>query len=116
MYDSGRIVDESVPELSRDQFGNVLGGIRTPFVDAPLATLSGEGNSSDSFRFCNNLFGITTLLDASTISSRYADSESYLAEVIESTDRAVVEGFLLPADAELIKEYASQVDIFNTPR
>ena len=107
------IVDESIPGLSRDQFGNALGGIRTPFVDAPLATLSGEGNSSDSFGFCNRLFGTTKLLDASTVGSRYADNERYLDEVIESADSAVAQGFLISEDAALIKDYASQVDIFD---
>ncbi|MGB1139800.1 MAG: alpha/beta hydrolase domain-containing protein, partial [Halioglobus sp.] len=108
-------VNESIPEIVRDEFGNALGGIRTPFVDAPLATLSGEGNSSESFGFCNRLFGTTALLDANTIASRYADSAAYIAEVDASADSAVEEGFLLPADAELVKAYARQVDIFASP-
>src|SRR5690606_27481228 len=33
------------PRLERDASGNALGGIRTPFVDVPLAVLSGAGNS-----------------------------------------------------------------------
>ena len=109
-------VVESVPEQARDQFGNARGGIRTPFVDAPLATLSGEGNSGEGpiGGFCNRLFGTTKLLDASTLAARYADSDSYRAEVNESTDNAVADGFLLSEDAVLIKEYASQVEIFDT--
>ena len=59
-----------------------------PFVDAPLAMLSGEGNSSDSFGFCNRLFGTTKRLDASTVGPRYVDNKRYLDEVIESVDRA----------------------------
>lgn len=108
-------VNELIPEIARDEFGNALGGIRTPFVDAPLATLSGEGNSSASFSFCNRLFGTTKLLDANTIASRYADSDAYVAEVDASADQAVEDGFLLPADAELVKAYARQVDIFASP-
>jgi hypothetical protein len=106
----------SVPELARDQFGNALGGIRTPFVDAPLATLSGEGNSGEGSigRFCNRLFGTTKLLGASTLAARYTDNDSYRAEVNDSADEAVAQGFLLSQDADLIKEYASQIDIFDT--
>jgi hypothetical protein len=107
------VVDESIPAISRDQFGIALGGIRTPFVDAPLATLSGEGNSSDRVGFCNRLFGTTALLDANTIASRYADNESYLKEVTDSANQAVSQGFLLSEDAALIIDYAAQLDIFD---
>lgn len=50
--------------------------------------LSGEGNSSDSFGFCNRLFGTTKRLDASTVGPRYVDNKRYLDEVIQSVDRA----------------------------
>ena len=60
------------------------------------------------------MFGTTKLLDANTIAALYADSDDYSAQVNESTDKAVAEGYLLSDDAELIKEYASQVDIFDT--
>src|SRR5690606_40314497 len=39
------------PRLERDASGNALGGIRTPFVDVPLAVLSGAGHSGGN-RFC----------------------------------------------------------------
>ena len=107
------VVDESIPALSRDDLGIALGGIRTSFVDAPLATLSGEGNSSESFGFCNRLFGTTKLLDASTIALLYADNEEYLNAVKASTNDAVANGFLVPEDASLIIEYAAQLDIFD---
>lgn len=107
------VVDEAIPALSRDDLGIALGGIRTSFVDAPLATLSGEGNSSESFDFCNRLFGTTKLLDANTIASLYADNEAYLNAVKASTNEAVASGFLLSEDASLIIEYAAQLDIFE---
>ena len=107
------VVDEAIPALSRDDLGIALGGIRTSFVDAPLATLSGEGNSSESFGFCNRLFGTTKLFDANTIASLYADNEAYLNAVTASTNDAVANGFLLAEDASLIIEYAAQLDIFD---
>ena len=107
------VVDEAIPALARDDLGIALGGIRTSFVEAPLATLSGEGNSSESFGFCNRLFGTTKLFDANTIASLYADNEAYLNAVTASTNEAVANGFLLPDDASLIIEYAAQLDIFD---
>ncbi len=29
--------------IRRDEMGNALGGLRTPYVDAPAASLSGQG-------------------------------------------------------------------------
>jgi hypothetical protein len=86
----------------QDDLGNALGGIRTPYVDAPVAILSGTGNSGG---FCH-LFGTTELFDDATMATLYPDSETYVNAIDESTDAAVDAGFLLPVDADLIKERA----------
>ncbi|HBO12966.1 MAG TPA: hypothetical protein DD491_09305, partial [Halieaceae bacterium] len=54
--------------IERDEFGNAVGGIRTPYVDAPAASLSGEGNDGAALCF---LFGTTELFDAATMASLY---------------------------------------------
>jgi hypothetical protein len=87
-----------------DQNGNVLGGIRTPYVDAPAARLSGEGQSGGGFCF---LFGTTELFDASTMASLYVDKAGYIDAVREATDTAVDAGFLLTPDAQRIKAAAA---------
>lgn len=93
-----------------DERGNVEGGIRTPYVDAPIAILSGEGQSGEGFCF---LSGTTELFDTGTLGSLYADNDAYIDAVNTSTDDTVASGFLLPADAELIKDYAASTDIFS---
>ncbi|WP_223177885.1 alpha/beta hydrolase domain-containing protein [Pseudohalioglobus sediminis] len=87
-----------------DDNGNVLGGIRTPYVDVPAARLSGEGQAGGSFCF---LFGTTELFDAATMAMLYVDKQGYVDAVAESTDDAVAAGFLLPPDAERIKAAAA---------
>jgi hypothetical protein len=52
------------PVLARDEFGNALGGIRTPLLDAPIATLTGEPNTGAFFCF---LFGKTIPFRPSTV-------------------------------------------------
>ncbi|MCB1843854.1 MAG: hypothetical protein KDI09_12900, partial [Halioglobus sp.] len=37
------------PRFELDNLGNVLGGVRTPYVDVPIAILSGEGQPQDPF-------------------------------------------------------------------
>mgnify|MGYP003632146583 CR=1 FL=1 len=94
-----------------DNLGNVKGGIRTPYVDVPIATLSGEGQPREGAGFCF-LSGTTFLFDAATLGSLYADNAEYIEAVISSADDAVSKGFLIPEDAALIKTYAKNSDIF----
>jgi hypothetical protein len=86
-----------------DDVGNVLGGIRTPYVDAPAARLSGEFN--DGNPICS-LGGTTELFSAATMASLYVDRQGYIDAVAKATDRAVDAGFLLTPDAERIRAAA----------
>src|SRR5262249_44994582 len=52
------------PTLVADANGNTKGGIRTPWVDAPTAKLSGLGNSGGAFA---GLLGSTEPFDAATL-------------------------------------------------
>jgi len=94
--------------IVRDEYGNARGGIRTPYVDVPIATLSGEGQGGSVLCI---LFGTTTPLDTETLASLYADQAAYVAAVEASTDGTVRAGFFVPADAELVKGAAALTDI-----
>lgn len=94
--------------ILRDEHGNALGGIRTPYVDVPIATLSGEGQTGSVLCI---LFGTTTLFDDEKLASLYADQQAYVAAVEASADAAVDAGFLLPADAEFVKAAAAETDL-----
>ena len=108
--------------FDRDQYGNVLGGVRTPYVDVPIAVLEGEGQPQPDFSdvddisvetvdFCF-LSGTTQLFDAATLGMLYASNTAYVEAVRASTDATVASGFLVPEDGELIKAYAEASDIF----
>ncbi len=85
---------------ARDEFGNVKGGIRTPLVDVPVDTLSGESGGGSVACL---LFGSTKPLSAAQLSARYPSRAKYLAEYRAAADRAITAGFVLPADrAELL--------------
>lgn len=102
--------NEDRTDVLRDAFGNALGGIRTPYVDAPVATLSGYGQTGSSFCF---LFGTTTLFDEATLSSLYPTQQAYIDAVDASTDSAVEAGFILAEDGELIKAQARLTERFD---
>ncbi len=103
-------VSDDAASFVVDGLGNVEGGIRTPYVDVPIAILSGEGQSGSGFCF---LSGTTELFDLATLGSLYADNNTYIAAVNAATDAAVASGFILPADALLIKSYVAGTDVFN---
>ena len=81
-----------------DAQGNVRGGVRTPWVEAPSAVLSGLGQTGAEFAF---LFGTTRALAADVRARLYPGGRAdYLARFAKATDDAVGAGFLLEADRE----------------
>jgi len=95
-------VDESggTPVLVRDENGNARGGIRTPHVDVPTATLSGEAPPGSSIACL--LFGSTTPLSAERLAELYPSPEDYLAAWQEAADAAIEAGFVLEDDREAL--------------
>jgi hypothetical protein len=79
--------------IVRDADGNALGGLRTPQLDVPLATLTGEGLS---------MIGLTIPFDEATLAARYGDEAGYLARFTEALDATIEAGFLLEDDRAAI--------------
>jgi hypothetical protein len=93
------------PKLVADAQGNAKGGIRTPWVDAPTAKLSGFGNSGGPYGF---LVGSTEPFDATTLAKLYPGGKAdYLKRFDASLASAVKGGFILKADAPEIRALAA---------
>jgi hypothetical protein len=92
-----------LPNLTRDAHGNAVGGIRTPQIDVPIATLSGLGQPAGGF--CE-LFGTTVPFDAATLSTLYPSHAGYVAAVAKAAGEAIRARYLLRADAPAIKAAA----------
>ena len=96
------------PVINRDAHGNALGGVRTPVVDVPTATLRGDGNAGATFCF---LFGNTIPFDAATLASLYPTHRDYVTKFNRATDAAVKAGFLLAPNAKNLKLAAAASSI-----
>jgi hypothetical protein len=94
--------------IERDEHGNAVGGIRTPFVDVPVSTLSGE--PAPGGPRCR-LFGSTTPFDAATLARLYPTHDSYVKAFIASTEKAVDAGFILRPEADEMIATAEQSSI-----
>lgn len=83
-----------------DANGNVKGGVRTPAVDVPIATLSGLGQSGTSFCF---LFGTTFPFSAVELAALYPTHGQFVGQWAGAVFSAARAGFIVPSDAaELI--------------
>lgn len=85
-----RVAFDEQGAVVRDEHGNVVGGLRLPPIEVPVATYLGDA--------CV-LFGATLPFDPATLRELYPSHDDYVAELREATDRAVAQGVLLPADA-----------------
>ena len=81
--------------LVRDQFGNARGGIRSPHVDAPVATLDGLNSGPN---FCR-LFGSTTPFTSDQLHALYSSHDDFVSKWIGSLYADVIDGYILPQDA-----------------
>lgn len=102
-----------------DEHGNVRGGIRTPYVDAPTAKISAYGQpgsmgdmGNDAKSFCF-LFGTTKLFSPDKLKTLYPTHEAYVTQVKVFTGDAEAKGFLLPADARVIINAAKASTVGN---
>jgi Alpha/beta hydrolase domain len=93
-------IEESGQGYHLDAEGNATGGIRTPWVDAPTAILSGLGQTGADFA---GLFGRTVPFDEATLAALYPGGvDEYLERFTASLDSAIAAGFLLVEDREEI--------------
>jgi hypothetical protein len=91
--------------LALDELGIAKDGLRSPWVDAPTAVLSGFGQSGSEFAF---LFGTTRPFDAATLARLYPRGRSdFLARFRDASEAALSRGFLLEADAAEIAGLAA---------
>ncbi len=97
------------PVLALDAHGNVIGGVRTPAVDAPVSALSGAAPTGAS-AVCS-LFGQTNAFSAAQLTSLYGSKAHYLAEYQASLHRAIAGGYVLPGDQAALLAQAQAVSV-----
>jgi Alpha/beta hydrolase domain len=97
---TARLEVDAEGRLVRDETGIGRGGVRSPWVDAPNAVLSGLGQPGDM----TELFGTTRPLDDGARAARYPRGrDDYLERFRAATDAAVSAGTVLAADAAEIE-------------
>lgn len=99
------LTDAEPPGIVLDAHGIAAGGVRTPWVDVPVATTSGVGSADDVMSL---LFGSGEFFDAETLDRLYPGGVAdYLDRFTASLDLAIDAGHLLAADRQEILDLAA---------
>lgn len=87
-------------ELVLDEFGHAEGGVRSPWVDAPVATYT---MGSPGPATCREL-GTIKPFDAGRIAQLYPSTKDYTAKVNASVDKAAKQKYFTESAAKQMKE------------
>ena len=99
--------DGDTPALVLDEHGLARGGVRTPWVDVPIARTSGFAPDESPMSF---LFGSGEMFDGDTVSALYpGGTADYLGRFTAALDEAIAGGFIVSADREEILALAEAI-------
>jgi hypothetical protein len=90
-----------------DEFGNVVGGLRSPYVDVPTSTWFGTATGA-SFCF---IAGYEVSLDQATIDELYPTHGAYVRAVQRSVRELVADRFLTRADGQQLVREAQEAAV-----
>lgn len=86
----------------RDEYGNMLGGLRSPQIDAPVASYSGGANGGFSTDGSSMVY-----LQKDQIAKRYPDGKAqYLREYEKALDQNIQAGWILAEDRDRVLAHA----------
>jgi hypothetical protein len=108
---SPRLDVASSTSFVTDQNGEAEGGIRTPQVQAPVAVVSGLGQSSSAGGGFCFLFGTTVPFSAARLAQLYPTHATFVRDWDRTVAADVARGYLLPADAAVLDRVAKQSTI-----
>jgi Alpha/beta hydrolase domain len=98
-------VENGAPVL--DEFGNVTGGLRSPYVDVPTSTWFG---SSTGASFCF-IAGHEQPFDQATLEELYPTHGAYVRAVMRDVRELVGDRFLTRADGQRLIRDAAESDV-----
>lgn len=97
--------ETDAPQPILDPNGLARGGVRTPWVEVPIARTSGLGGEES---LMSMIFGSGELFDTDTLRRLYPGGRAeYLEAFAAALDTAIRSGFILPADRAEILQLAA---------
>lgn len=118
-FADGQGEHEDPAELVRDRHGNVAGGIRTPWIDAPVASYAPHSTPAPAScqppawsplgtpELVARLIGNRTPFSPETLGNLYSSRQEFLDRYADSVRNCADQGFLLPLDSDILIEHAA---------
>lgn len=93
-----------------DEHGNGVGGVRSPYIDVPLATYyaNARATADQVNQTVGNVNGSMEYFSKDKLSELYQSEEHYLETFYKAVDQQVEDKLLQPFDAESMKEWAKE--------
>ena len=123
-----QVINMKVPRVNAD--GNEVGGVPVVLQDAPLGTYLGWNITAGGARpfhegqICNYVGGMIPFAKTKaergasgdtrlSLVERYRDHDGYVVAVKSAASKAVAQGFLLQADADLLIKQADASEVLR---
>ena len=94
-------------EIRRDAHGNAIGGVRTPYIEAPVAAHTGYLTAGGM----GGVTGAKKPFTAETLKALYPDRAAYLAKFSAATDRLLADRWISAEDAAAMKAAAAAAPV-----
>ena len=94
--------------IVNDQYGNAQGGVRTPYVDVPIATYYGTTPGPGT---CTLLWGHWAPFNPAQLATLYPTHAAYVTPVKDEANRLAEEHWLTRQDAALISAEAQRANV-----
>ena len=99
-----------VPEV--DTYSNALGGVRSPYVDEPIAAYFGTSTPGNpASRLSCNLSGYKIPFTKEALAGLYPTHDAYVKKVSDEVDAMVKGRRLMPSDGRRIKDEAARTPV-----
>lgn len=92
-------------EAILDEHGNVIGGVRSPYVDVPASTWNGNSTGES---FCR-IAGHEIPFDNAKLQALYGSHSVYVEAVTDNVNELVAAGFIVEEDGEQVIREAEQM-------
>ena len=92
--------------FARDEHGNIRGGLRSPFLDVPIAAYI--GSSPD---YPGGVVGKILFFTREKARALYGNAHEYVKKFSSYADRQAEEGWISSFDAEEMKEWAAAAGV-----
>ncbi|HKJ16422.1 MAG TPA: alpha/beta hydrolase domain-containing protein [Xanthomonadales bacterium] len=94
-------------DVARDDFGNALGGIRIPDLEAPLGSYLPFNSGLGPCSFAPSFFPFSE----EELAGLYRNHGKYVSKAVKAVNQLVRDGYMLPEDAEVIRNKAAQSSV-----